>query len=123
MQIRPDDFHFLPEIYDDNFQGNMLSLQQLPRDNQPPAISYKSFRCIATSGLRKLLSVFFACLITGKTLDCLTPIYQTEKLFNNRFGGEDYPSLVKIIVYSFIGSDIFISVGALFLAKSRNKYL
>ena len=48
------------------------------------------------SCVNRVLSFVFLCFIAGKTLDCLTPIYQTEKLFIKRFGGDSYSNLVRL---------------------------
>lgn len=104
-------------------QGTLLSVEGPTFFSQDTFCSFTKCKETCSKFLNTTLSLVFTCFITGKTLDCLTPMYQTQKLFNNRFGGDNYPDLVKCIVYFFISSDIFISVGALFLAKSRNRYI
>lgn len=117
----------LPDIYSLNggyqTQGTLLNVEDPTFFYQDVFCSFNKCKKACSKFVNTALSVVFTCFITGKTLDCLTPIYQTEKLFNNRFGGDNYPDLVKCVVYFFIGSDVFISVGALFLAKSRNRYI
>lgn len=103
---------------------NFISLNKLKLINPPEKrlIDKLDIRKMILFGGEKLLNLFFVGFIIGKTLDCLAPIYQTEKLFVRRFGGDKYPELMHYLIYSFIASDVFISNGALFLAKGKNRY-